>query len=237
MALTRSMLAAVAIAALLGGCGTPGGLMPAMRTAPGQMQAESTAGLEAGFTRIHQAIFNKLDANHDGFIDEYEAGPTLNMDDFQRADVNHDGKLSYQEFLNYSVKYLFFFHTTAQQFEANFRKELYDAFQRLDVDHDGLLSQDELTTPALVRLHLSFEYPKLNISIPIVDASSDAFMAADKTGDGKLSQAEFEDWYIDQVVQALGGDPAPAPSSDPGPAPSDAPAPAPGPAQNLKQHW
>ena len=61
----------------------------------------------------------------------------------------------------------------------------------------------------------------------ITKVTTEQIAGADKTGDTQLSQAEFEDLYIEMVVAALGGDgttpaPAPAPVTPPAAEPAAA---------------
>jgi Ca2+-binding EF-hand superfamily protein len=44
-------------------------------------------------------LFNRLDANADGYITPEEAAGTISSETFNKADANHDGKLSLAEFL------------------------------------------------------------------------------------------------------------------------------------------
>ena len=94
-------------------------------------------------------------------------------------------------------------------------------FKRLDENRDGLLVKNEISTRDLAKLKLSFEYDKLKIHQPIKKVPVESFSASDKTGDGKLSQAEFEDMYLEMVIAALGGEGAPAPAPNPAPPAED----------------
>lgn len=204
-----SWVLGTALVAMLAGCGVgpSTGLAPATT---GHVAAASTQGLKEGFDRINQAVFNKLDANHDGYIDEYEAGPTIPLNSFTQIDRNGDGKIPQQQFLAYATAGGFFSGPDNEdKFLGRMRDFLGDVFNRLDANHDGYLSRDEVSDVALAKLGLGFEYPVLNISVAIPSVSDAAFKAADHTGDNQLSQAEWEDCYIDLVVTAL----SPAPKA------------------------
>lgn len=229
-------LAVVAVVSFLTACGTTGtASSPTTPTVAGGLTASSTAGLQKAFTRVHRAIFDKLDGNKDGWLDEYEVGKHMTMAEFQKADKKDGwgsaGRLSRTEFTEWATRTFLWFNQDKEGFANSFRGALAKAFNRLDANRDGLLVRTEVSMADLSRLRLSFEYPKLRIQEPIKKVTPEMFAAADKTGDGKLSQAEFEDLYIELVVLALGGSaaaPAPAPAP---PAPPVAPAPpAPAPA-------
>ena len=216
---TRSasaLLATAMSAALLAGCGANGAMVPGQAQSLAGVDASATQTLEKAFDRIHRAVFTKLDVDQNKSIDEYEAGPQLSLKDFDRADRNNNHKLTYSEFKRYAVTNLFLYKDTKSSFQKRFRSQLGQVFSRLDSNRDRLLVKSEVSNTDLRKLRLTFEYPRLNISEKIQKAG-DAFTTADRTGDGKLSQAEFEDMYIELVVLALGGDAsAPAPY-DPGP--------------------
>ncbi|HEY9854118.1 MAG TPA: hypothetical protein V6D05_00170 [Stenomitos sp.] len=193
----------------LAGCGqAPTGVRG---TTNSQVAATSTAALKAGFTRVHQAIFAKLDANHDGTIDEYEAGPTIPLNIFTKLDRNGDGSISQEQFIEFATAGGFFTgNDTEDKFFVRMRDYLATAFTKLDQPvggafsrGDGFLSREELSDKALAKLGLGFRYPTLNIQTTLVTVTDDLYKADDKTGDGKLSQGEFEDLYIDMVVAAL----------------------------------
>jgi hypothetical protein len=199
---------AIATSLLLTGCGASNLPVRPMDRTQELMQAEATNTLMKGLARIHKAIFDKIDKDGNGKIDEYEAGPNLTLDDFRKADKNRNGKLTFTEFKNYATTNLFFFRDNPKAFTERVRSGLRKAFDRLDDSpRDGLLSNRELSNKDLKRLGLSFEYPRLKISVKISKVSDAAFAAADKTGDNKLGQAEFEDLYIESVIEALGGTP------------------------------
>lgn len=223
---TRSasaFFASTVIAALLAGCGTTG-TVPGMAAAAsvGDVEAMQSTVLKKALERIHQAVFHKLDVDGNKAIDEYEAGPQLSLKDFAAADKSHNRKLTYSEFKKYATTELFFFHDTPNSFLNRFRSELGQVFNRLDTNHDGLLAKSEVSNNDLRKLRLTFEYPKLNIKVPI-QSVGDTLAATDKTGDGKLGQAEWEDCYIELVVVALGGDGGAGPTPPAPPAPDPAP--------------
>jgi hypothetical protein len=189
---------------------------------------------------VHDAIFARIDKDANKAIDEYEAGPNMSMDDFRKADRNRNGKLTFTEFKAYALTNLFFFRDTPASFASRLRAGLGRAFNRLDVSpRDGLLVKNETSNRDMARLGLTFEYPKLGVTVRLSKVSAETFGAADKTGDGKLGQAEFEDLYMEMVVEALGGTPGgggatpPAPPAPPAPEdPAAPPAPPAPPAED-----
>ena len=209
--------ALIAGSMFLAGCGTHGTMVPVAEVVSDVaftdgMETEATSTLMQGFAKIHQAIFQKLDKDGNKAIDEYEAGPNLSMSDFRAADKNHNGKLTYAEFKKYAITTMFFLKDNPTAFTARFRRELNDVFKRLDTNHDGVLIKNETSLRDLAKLQLTFEYPRLNIKVKINKIDDATFKGADKTGDGVLGPAEFEDLYIGMVLLALGGAPAPAPN-------------------------
>ncbi|MEB3196311.1 MAG: EF-hand domain-containing protein [Candidatus Sericytochromatia bacterium] len=191
----------------LSGCGVQPTSLAVDRSAA-IAEAEATNTLMKGLARIHQAIFAKLDKDANKAIDEYEAGPNLTMDDFRKADRNRNGKLTFSEFKSYATTHLFFFRDTPKAFTERVRGALKRAFDRLDHSpRDGMLANRELSNRDLQRLGLSFEYARLGITVKVAKVSDAAFTAADKVADGKLGQAEFEDLYVECVIEALGGTP------------------------------
>lgn len=180
--------------------------------------AEATITIKKSFKQIHQAIFAKIDVNSDKVIDEYEAGPNIKLADFTKIDKNHDGKISYAQFMSYATDDGFFGGTdNADKFLKRIRNGLSSAFNSLDKDRSLLLEKKELSATAVKKLKLGFTHDNLNVTVSITSFSADEITAADKTGDGNLSQAEFEDLYINKVVSILTpAAPAPAPV-DPAP--------------------
>ena len=216
-------LAVAAVVSVLTACGTVGApSSPVTSAASDGLSASSTAGLQKAFTRVHRGIFDTIDGNKDGWLDEYEVGKHMTMAEFQKADKKDGwgsaGRLSRTEFMDWATHRFLWFKQDKDGFANSFRNSLTRAFNRLDSNRDGLLVRTEVSMADLQRLGLTFEYPKLRIRVPIKKVTPDMFASADKTGDGKLSQAEFEDLYVELVVQALGGGapaPAPAPPAPP----------------------
>jgi Ca2+-binding EF-hand superfamily protein len=207
-------------AAVLAGCGT--NTLPTTRTTA-TVAAQSDAGLKAAFTSIHKAIFTSMDLNKDGWLDDTEAAKHMTTQDFQKADTakgwGSANKLSRTEFVDWATHTFWWFHDDQKAFADRFRKELAKTFNRMDENRDGNLAKLEISGRDLAKLKLTFDYDKLNLSVPILKVPADKFAAADKTGDGKLNQSEFEDLYVEVVIDALGGtgDTPPAP---PAPAPA-----------------
>jgi hypothetical protein len=179
-----------------------------------------------------------VDRNKDGSIDEYEAGPYFNLrTEFPKADRGKAGAINYNEFMAYATKGGFLAgNDSPDRFLDRMRSFLDGAFKSFDAlpkrgwfDHgDGFLSSKELTAKTVKGAGLGFSYPKLHLDVKIKGFKRDAFKGADKTGDGKLSQGEFEDLYIQSVVTLIGkmaGKPGNggggAPPADPGTPPAD----------------
>lgn len=226
--------AAMLTLAVLAGCGTTGAMAPVQTRVDAGSVTESTTGLKKAFTRIHKAIFTSMDADSNGWLDEYEAGKHMTMRDFEKADKakgwGSGNRLSRSEFVEWATTTFLWFNDTPDSFANRFRKDLGKVFNRLDENRDGLLVKNETSLRDMAKLRLTFEYDKLKINVPIKKVPVDGFTAADKTGDGKLSQGEFEDMYLEMVIAALGGEggaPAPAPAPPAPPAEDPAPAPAP----------
>jgi Ca2+-binding EF-hand superfamily protein len=199
----------LAAGALLAGCG----VQPTVpTTVAATMSAKSTAGLTAGFEAIHKAVFGRLDANHDSTIDEFEAGATISLKDYQKVDLNHDGVLQYSEFMSYATKGGFLQkNDNPSRWVARFRDSLGNTFKQLDKSRDGLLEAAELSDAALTKSGLGFFYESLNVSLKLTSVTDEQLKAGDRTGDGKLSPAEFEDLYVAVVVDALNPPAPPAP--------------------------
>jgi hypothetical protein len=226
----RLALSAIpAIALLLVACGTTPATTGLSTGSSTGFDALATQTLREGFTNIHMAIFTKIDANGDGYIDEYEAGPYFDLvHEFPAASHHHD-RISKAEFMAYATQGGFLTpRDTPSRFVDRMRSFLATTFDRLDQKRTRLLTPDELSDKALVKLGLGFAYPRLHVSVSIDTLDPADIKAADHTGDGLLSQAEFEDLYINEVVKAINPnyhpDPSPAPSSKPSPKPSTAPA-------------
>ncbi|HEY9721508.1 MAG TPA: EF-hand domain-containing protein [Oscillatoriaceae cyanobacterium] len=219
--LTLTMAAAAMMTAMLAGCGTSGMMVPyqsGLMAAP--LQAESTTALEQGFLDIYMAEFNKLDANSDNYVDEYEAGPAVDLNDFQKADANRDHRLSRTEFMRYADQSgLFgFLHQNKNQFMQATRNALYGAFQKLDKNHDRLIEENEMSDSAMKKVGIYLAIPSLHVKVVLDTEDTMIFSNADKTGDSKLSQAEFEDYCMDAFLKGIN------PSYNPNPAPPAPPA-------------
>lgn len=228
---------AVSSALLVVGCGSVPTAGMGVKT-DGQLDAKASATLRQGFEDIHKAIFDALDRNKDGSIDEYEAGPYFNLrSEFPKADRGKAGMINYNEFMHYATKGGFLSpNDTPERFLDRMRGFLDGAFKSFDSlpkrgwfdKGDGFLSSKELTAKTVKAAGLGFSYPRLHIDVRINSFKRADFKAADKTGDGKLSQGEFEDLYIQTVVAAigkLGGKPPSngggAPPADPGTPPAN----------------
>lgn len=215
---SAALVAGTMMVAILAGCGTSINTPATVRTAADAQAMEATV-LKKALERIHQAVYTRLDVDGNKSIDEYEAGPNLTLKDFKNADKNGNHKLTYAEFKKYAVTELFFFKDTPDSFLKRFRQDLGSVFRRLDSNKDGMLVKNEVSNADLAKLRLTFEYPRLNITVKVQKCTPEMFAAADRTADTRLGEAEFEDLYIEAVVGALGGGsaPAPAPSEEPAP--------------------
>ncbi len=235
------LLAATLAATMLAGCGVGGNTVGMQSTQAVGFDAAASATLRKGFKEVHTAIFTKIDSNGDNFIDEYEAGPFFSLTrEFPKADKGKNGKgngkISRTEFMKYATAGGFLVGAdNPNRFLDRMRNFLATAFNRLDQKEGGFfgagdryLTEKELSSKALRTLGLGFAYEKLHIRVRIDEVPSEDFTAADVTGDGKLSQGEWEDLYMKLVVRAInpnaGGSPAPTPPADPVPADPTAPA-------------
>ena len=206
--LTHSLAATAVAAMLLSGCGTSG-FSPAMPAAQsGSLAAKSTKALEDGYKHIHMAVFSKLDTNKDLRIDEYEAAPDLALRDFQRADKNRDGKLTRKEFMDYAAggSLFGFMRQDKTKFMRQAREALIKAFRKLDKNKDFLMDRDEMSNEALKKVGLNLTIDGLRVRAVITEFDYDLFERSDRTKDGYLGQAEFEDWAILNFVYQINSD-------------------------------
>ncbi|MGE5708167.1 MAG: hypothetical protein ACM3YO_07520 [Bacteroidota bacterium] len=216
----------------LAGCGTTASA-PTLSKSTETDSADATHTLKKSFRALHKAIFAKIDANSDKYIDEYEAGQYISLKDITNMDKNHDGKISYRTFMEYATKTTFlgfipWGNDTDIKFMKRIRDQLAWVFKKLDTNNSWLLEEKEMTKTALKKMALGFSYDNLRIKLDLDFFTPDEIKAADKTGDGNLSQAEFEDLYMNKVIallnpQNVNPEPTPAPSVAPSVAPSAAP--------------
>lgn len=199
----------------LTGCGTAGTTLSQPRALQG-FSAKSATGLLEGFNQVYRAAFLKADANRDQQVDEFEAGPFIDVRDFRRADSDRNGKLSEKEFLMWGTRGGLFglFRQDAKSFARTYRNALLKAFRRLDTDRNQLLTPAELNDGALEGAQIALHLKGIRTSVRITTVDDLAFRSADKTNDGFLSQGEFEDFAIAAWVELI-QTPAQAVSSAP----------------------
>ena len=225
----RALVVTAAAAMLLAGCGSKG-FSAALPAAPqSTFNAAATRTLLDSYRHIHLALFAKMDANSDSNIDEYEAGPDLDLRDFAKADKNKNGKLTKKEFMDYATDggVFGFMRQNKNDFMNQARTALMKSFARLDKDKNLLLEREEMSNDALKKLGVNLSIDGLRVRAVISEFDSDVFEASDKTKDGNLSQAEWEDYCMNAVLGQInpnytpGGAPAPAPSEEPAPGGED----------------
>lgn len=218
----RALVVTAAVAMLLAGCGK--GYSPALPASaqPG-INASATRTLLDGYRHIHLAVFSKMDSNADQHIDEYEAGPDLDLKDFAKADTSKNGKISKREFMAYATegKFFGFMRQDKNDFMKQARSALLKAFAKLDKNKNLLVEKDEMTTEALKKLGVNLTIDGLRLRAEVNEFDSDLFDGADKTKDGNLSQAEWEDYCMSAFVGQIN------PNYTPGGAPPAPPAPTP----------
>ena len=98
--------------------------------------AALTATATLAQTTESHPFWDRMDANHDGFVDRSEAGPRL-LDHFDALDADHDGKLSRDE-----VK---------AGWQGHHADHMQDRLARADTDKDGRLSWAEADARAKAR--------------------------------------------------------------------------------------
>jgi Ca2+-binding EF-hand superfamily protein len=226
--LTHALFATLATAALLSGCGTNAApSLPVAPQAAAGMDAQATKTLLTSFKNIFLASFTKIDANSDGAIDEYEAGPNINLRDFSAADKNHNGKLTKNEFMNYATggSVFGFLKQDKNAFMRATRNALASSFNHLDKNRDRLLSSSEMSDKSLAKERIYLAIDSLHIRVVLTELDDTAFEASDKTQDKYLGQAEFEDYCMDAFIKGINPNfsptPNPAPQPEPQPAPAD----------------
>ncbi|MEB3283892.1 MAG: hypothetical protein VKN33_01215 [Candidatus Sericytochromatia bacterium] len=206
-----AVLAAVAVS--VAGCGTAG--MPTTQVRPTEVgRAQSLTGLLEGFNQVHHAAFTKADANRDQQVDEFEAGPFIDVRDFRRADADRNGRLSEKEFMGWATRggVLGLFNQDAKSFARAYRTSLLRAFKRLDTDRNQLLTPAEMNDGALDSANVALNIKGIKTYVRVSTLDEGAFRNADKTGDGFLSQGEFEDFAIAGWVALILAPLQPAPT-------------------------
>lgn len=199
-------LAALTLAALVAGCGR-GTTMPIGAAVAPNAAAEAlaTRTLLTGYKHLFMAVYMKLDANSDKFLDEYEASQHIDLRDFQKADKNKNGRLTRKEFMDYAAggKLFGFMKQDKSGFMKNARAAMLKAFNSYDTNKDRLLEQKEMSERTLTKNPVFLTIDALNVRVKIVEIDDAVFEAADKTADGKLSIAEFEDFCMGSFVKMI----------------------------------
>jgi Ca2+-binding EF-hand superfamily protein len=130
-------------------------------------------------------FFDRLDANHDGFIDEAEwsamrqrygggGGPRLGESMAKFLDANKDGKVSRDEFA-----------------------KMLTLFDLLDTNHDGELTQEEMN--GFFRAFNTAQTEAQNQATGGVDVNN-LFANSDKNKDGKLTADEVANDRLFKVL-------------------------------------
>lgn len=225
-------LVALTLAALVAGCGRGGQLPVGAALAPNAAaEALATRSLLTGYKHLFMAVFTKLDANTDKFLDEYEASQHIDLRDFQKADRNKNGRLTRKEFMDYAAggKLFGFMKQDKSSFMKAARAAMLKAFNSYDTNKDRLLDMKELSEKAMTKNPVFLTIDALHVKVKILEVMDPAFEAADKTTDSKLSIAEFEDFCMNSFVKLINPNysmsptpPAAPPNEDP--AAPDAPA-------------
>jgi predicted small lipoprotein YifL len=226
----KKIVLAAALAASLSACGQQHATMvaaPLAANAP--ITAKATQTLLNGHRQIYMALFQKLDANEDGFLDEYEASAAIDVKDFAKADNAKTGKLSKRQFMAYadgSNGVLGFLHQSRTSFASQARDAMLKAFARLDKNKDRYLQPSELTEDALHNVDVNLRIDALHVNVHLEAIDDDIFTQANHTETGKLTQAEWEDYCILAFIKAvnpnykadLGTTSSSTPAADPAPA-------------------
>lgn len=228
-----TLVAISAAATMLVGCGlSPTASVNSTAVAPVGFDAAASATLKAGFKNIHLAIFSKIDSNGDNYIDEYEAGPYFSLTkEFPNADKGSakkgNGKISKTEFVKYTTAGgLLSGKDTPAAFMNRMRDFLAKVFSKLDKPAngswfgkgDGYLTTEELGEKNVVALGIGFAYDKIHVKATVAAFDPGDISACDKTGDGQLSQGEFEDLYMLAVAKAINPNyQPPSPNNPPAP--------------------
>lgn len=217
--LTQTLMASLTAAVLLSGCGQSANVAGLASTNAAGFNAEATKTLKKAFNHIHQAAFSKFDSNADKSIDEYEWGP-IDLKDFSKADKNRNGKLTKTEFMNYADG-TGFFRQDKDDFMKATRTALGKAFSKLDANRDRMLQKEEMNSKALKKLGMYLALPGLNLKVVIDEFDGELYTSSDRTGDKLLSQAEFEDYCMDEFIYRINPDyqQNPTPPAPPEPAP------------------
>jgi hypothetical protein len=104
------------------------------------------------------------------------------------------------------------------------REVLWRGFQRLDGNRDKQLKPAELSDKALARVGINLRVDGLRLRVVLTDLDDAIFEGSDKTKDGTLNQAEFEDYCMNAFVKGINPNYQVGPAPAPNPAPPAEPA-------------
>lgn len=126
-------------------------------------------------------LFNKIDKNRDGKIDIIDLSTALSelkvaqlpghaQEFFQRHDTNHDGQITFKEFV---------------EFISEHEKKLHEIFTKVDVNRDGSIDVNEIME----------SFKKLGMKVERKEADQ-LMKMMDKDGSRKINWHEWRDYLI-----------------------------------------
>ena len=148
----KKLLSKALLALSLVGCGAPMQTVRLNATQPQTYQARDINFIKASIQEVVRREFIQLDTNHDGLLSKEELGKKspLFLVSFQTVDVNMDGYVTYEEFLNRMASnmedvsgMLFALMDTNSDGIVNNQDWSKIIVGLCDYNHDGVLSYDE----------------------------------------------------------------------------------------------
>ena len=146
----RGPLLALLLACQLAGCGVGTRAVGVSHLPSATAAVRSVAGLNVAAKLGFSAVFAQLDKDRNGVLTLDEMTPYLGhsgsttadeaaatLANFQRADANHDQRVSLDEFTS---------RPYTRPFEDLIHAMALDTFKRLDLNHDGFLTPGEDAT-------------------------------------------------------------------------------------------